>query len=166
MIQKMTIQLNDRRYEVEVNENQVAVNGKYVDVSLLNSQISEIVSYAAGARRDQFLIDELGDEAYVIFRARECRLVIESERERLLRLASQGGRDRHHHEEIKATMPGLVVRVLGQTGREIKRGEAILILEAMKMENEIRSPVDGILKEIRVIEKQVVEKGELLAVLE
>lgn len=67
-----------------------------------------------------------------------------------------------HHDTIKAPMPGLVLNVLVGEGQEVKKGDTLLILEAMKMENSIKSPTDGIIKKIHVQPKTAVEKNQLL----
>ncbi len=68
--------------------------------------------------------------------------------------------------EIKTAMPGKLVRVLVETGAEIKKGDGVLIVEAMKMQNEMKSPRDGIVKEIRFAEGATVNAGDVLAVIE
>ncbi len=65
-------------------------------------------------------------------------------------------------KDIKAPMPGLVVDVLATIGKEVKEGENLLILEAMKMENVLKSPVDGIIKSITVKPTDTVEKNQIL----
>jgi biotin carboxyl carrier protein len=64
--------------------------------------------------------------------------------------------------KIKAPMPGLIVKVLKAEGEAIQKGEPLIILEAMKMENEIRATVSGIIKSVKVNENSSVEKGALL----
>lgn len=68
--------------------------------------------------------------------------------------------------EIKTAMPGKVVRVLAETGAEIKTGESVIVVEAMKMQNEMKSPKDGIIKEIRFAEGATVNAGDVLVVIE
>jgi len=63
---------------------------------------------------------------------------------------------------IKAPMPGLVLEIKVKPGDEVKKGDQILILEAMKMENILKSPGDGIVKAIKVNVKDNVEKGQIL----
>ncbi len=72
----------------------------------------------------------------------------------------------HKINEIKAPMPGLVVDVLIHEGEEIQTGDSLIILEAMKMENIIKSPGEGIIKKINVEKGAAVEKNELLIELE
>lgn len=64
--------------------------------------------------------------------------------------------------EIKAPMPGLVLDVRVEEGAEVKKGDAVLVLEAMKMENIIKSPTDGIIKKINVKKGVAVEKNQVL----
>ena len=66
---------------------------------------------------------------------------------------------------IKALMPGRIVRVLVNKGDAVRKGTGLLILEAMKMENEIQAPADGVVESIFVTQGQTVEAGaELIAV--
>jgi biotin carboxyl carrier protein len=78
--------------------------------------------------------------------------------ERAKELLEAGG-TASHKMEIKAPMPGMILKVNKQVGEEVISGESIIILEAMKMENELRSPVSGKLKELFVKEGSPVEKG-------
>jgi len=68
--------------------------------------------------------------------------------------------------EIKTAMPGKVMRVLVEAGAEIKAGDGVIIVEAMKMQNEMKSPKDGVIKEIRFAEGATVNAGDVLAVIE
>jgi acetyl-CoA carboxylase biotin carboxyl carrier protein len=67
---------------------------------------------------------------------------------------------------VPAHITGTVVRVEKQPGDSVSAGEAIIILESMKMEMPLESPVDGKVKEIRVKQGQPVAEGDVLAVLE
>ena len=63
---------------------------------------------------------------------------------------------------IKAPMPGLIVNILAPEGTEVRKGDGLLILEAMKMENAIKSPRDGKIKKVHVQLRQAVEKNQVL----
>jgi biotin carboxyl carrier protein len=75
-------------------------------------------------------------------------------------------KQKHHEEIIKSPMPGLIVAVRTEPGQKLKKGEAIIVLEAMKMQNELRAGHDCTVKEIFVQPGQPVEKGEKLVSLE
>lgn len=65
-------------------------------------------------------------------------------------------------KEVKAPMPGLVLNVVAAEGTEVKKGDALLVLEAMKMENILKSPSDGVVKKVNVKKGQAVEKNQVL----
>jgi len=64
--------------------------------------------------------------------------------------------------DIKAPMPGLVLDVLIKSGDEVKSGDKLIVLEAMKMENILRSPCDGIIKKVFAEKGKAVEKNQVL----
>mgnify|MGYP001594890861 CR=1 FL=1 len=68
--------------------------------------------------------------------------------------------------EIKAPMPGMVLQLMVQEGQLIKKGEAVMVLEAMKMENILKSPSDGCIKKVLVAKGNKVEKNQVLLSLE
>jgi len=68
--------------------------------------------------------------------------------------------------EIKSLMPGRVVRIVAKPGDEVAKGDSVLVVEAMKMQNDLRSPKDGVVKEIRIEEGATVGAGIVLAIIE
>ncbi len=86
---------------------------------------------------------------------------VESEQERNARLiqVATGGRK---PAVIKANMPGFITKVLVRAGDAVQRGTPLLIIEAMKMENEIRAEHAGVVGEVLVTERQTVNNGDLL----
>ena len=68
--------------------------------------------------------------------------------------------------EINAPMPGKILDVKASAGQEVKKGEVILILEAMKMENEVVAPQDGTVASIEVGSGDMVESGQILATMD
>lgn len=68
--------------------------------------------------------------------------------------------------DIKAPMPGVILSIPIKEGEEVKEGDTLVILEAMKMENSIGSPKDGFIKSINIKSGETVEKGELMIELE
>lgn len=64
--------------------------------------------------------------------------------------------------ELKAPMPGLVLNILANEGDTIAKGDSLLVLEAMKMENIIKSPTEGVIKKIHAVKGNAVEKNQLL----
>jgi len=83
--------------------------------------------------------------------------------------AARGGAQVARHAngpaQLTAPMPGRVVRVLSAVGADVAAGQGLVVIEAMKMENELRAPRAGRVSELRVSEGQAVEAGALLAVV-
>jgi biotin carboxyl carrier protein len=71
-----------------------------------------------------------------------------------------------HKLEIKAPMPGMVLKIKKQPGDEVMQGDSVLILEAMKMENDLRAHISGKIQSINVKEGMSVEKGYTLFIIE
>jgi biotin carboxyl carrier protein len=86
--------------------------------------------------------------------------------ERAQRAAARGSRETSGRREVKASMPGKVIDVLVNVGDRVESKQGLLVIEAMKMENEIKSAGAGEVKEIHVARGQAVESGEVLVVLE
>lgn len=80
--------------------------------------------------------------------------------------AAETGAQGHGEAAISAPMPGRVVRVLVETGQDVAARQGIVVVEAMKMENELRAPRAGRVKELRVAPGVSVEAGRILAVIE
>jgi biotin carboxyl carrier protein len=68
--------------------------------------------------------------------------------------------------EIRTAMPGKVVRVLVEPGTEVEKGDGVIVVEAMKMQNELKAPKTGVIKDIRVSAGSTVSAGETLATIE
>jgi biotin carboxyl carrier protein len=79
--------------------------------------------------------------------------------------ARGGGIDLAGRQQIAAPMAGKVVRVLAAQGQRVEAGQGLLVVEAMKMQNEIFSPKTGIVERLHAKEGQTVEAGEILAVI-
>ena len=82
--------------------------------------------------------------------------------EKAFKLLESSASSHHHHLEVKAPMPGLILKVTKKVGEQVELGDSVIILEAMKMENDLKSPASGIIENIFVTEGSAVEKGTLL----
>jgi biotin carboxyl carrier protein len=70
------------------------------------------------------------------------------------------------NKKITAFIPGLIVSLYVEKGKKVKMGDKLLVLEAMKMKNDVKSPVDGIIKEVAIKEGSVVIKNQFLLEIE
>ncbi len=113
--------------------------------------------------KSYFVVVTKNDLKYdVIINGNFFRVSTEDSTKQLASKVLGGTRRTASDTEVRAPMPGMVVRCEVQEGTKVKPGDGLLILEAMKMENEIRASRGGVIKRMLVKERQVVEKGELL----
>jgi acetyl/propionyl-CoA carboxylase alpha subunit len=111
------------------------------------------------------IVDERGTHGFdVLVGGRLFHLDVVDERTRLLASTAKGAAA--GRLTVEAEMPGKVVKVSLAAGQPVREGQGVVVVEAMKMENEILSPMDGIVTEIPVSEGQTVETGAVLFVVE
>jgi biotin carboxyl carrier protein len=89
-------------------------------------------------------------------------ITVEDEREKRLRSAAGGGVAETGEFHLRAPMPGLVVTIPVEEGQSIQKGQVVLILESMKMQNELKAPRDGTIGRIRVKPGETVEQKQTL----
>lgn len=119
-----------------------------------------------GDVRTELLAERTADGARVALEGLQYEArVLDEARARLARVVG-GGQASHGQRELKAPMPGLVVKVLVEAGAEAASGQPLVVLQAMKMENELSLPDAGTVQSVRVAAGQTVDQGELLVVLE
>jgi len=92
--------------------------------------------------------------------------VLDLKDELTARAAAAGGRSRTKKGDVvTAAMPGRVLRITVEAGQSVASGESLLVLEAMKMENEVKAPRDGVVEAVAVAPGQAVSAGEVLVKL-
>jgi biotin carboxyl carrier protein len=166
MPKELTIKIGAHSYAVVIDEETYFVNENRIDFEQVQTAIDGKMIFCHSDRFESALLDMNGMEGFVQFHGREFPVQIETKRDRLVKQFSSAREYDHQHSEVKALMPGLIVRLIVSQGQQVIKGDPLLILEAMKMENEIRATADGVVKEIRFQQGQTVEKGDVLIVLE
>jgi biotin carboxyl carrier protein len=106
-----------------------------------------------------------GGAVVLTFHDREVRVPVEDERTREAKRLTAGSKKAAGKGEIKSVMPGVVKEIRVQAGDTVALHQPLLVLEAMKMENEIRADRAGTVTAVHVKAGQAVEKGALLAVV-
>ena len=120
-----------------------------------NSWHVEVVDFDAAARELQIVVN---GHSYAVR--------IETELDLLIQKMGFSTQVAHKVRDVKAPMPGTVLDIFVEPGQQIQEGDKLLILEAMKMENVLKSPGDGVIKAIQVSKGSAVNKNEVLILLE
>ena len=110
-------------------------------------------------------LDLSSQSVYLIVDRHPIEIYIQDERMELIKELGFDLEAKKKVDEILAPMPGLVVDVMVKVGDQVKEGDPILILEAMKMENIINAPADALIEEIFISKEDKVEKSEKLVQL-
>ncbi len=155
--------IEDRQFTVEIiDEKHVSVDGKIYEIDFESVSGQPVYSLIVDGRSHESYIYQGEENWQVLLRGRLYPVTVEDEREMRLRAAA-GGRVAETGEfHLRAPMPGLVVAVPVTEGQEVKKGEVILILESMKMQNELKAPRDGTIGRIRVRPGESVEQKQTL----
>jgi biotin carboxyl carrier protein len=156
-----------RRVEIhEVGEGvyDVTMDGRTVRVNACKSGRT-IYSIIEDGRQHEAMVDESGASGFdVLVAGHLFHLDARDERSRLL--TSSAASVMTGPQTVSAQMPGKIVKVEVAVGETVREGQGIVIVEAMKMENEITSPIAGVVKELAVAEGDTVESGARLFVIE
>lgn len=155
--------VDDKQFLVEIiDEKHVSVDGQTYEVDFEAVSGQPVYSLIVNGRSHESYIQP-GDDAWqVLLRGRLYPVKVEDEREKRLRAAAGGGVAETGEFHLKAPMPGLVVAVPVAEGEQVEKGQVLVILESMKMQNELKSPRDGVVNRIRVRAGESVEQKQAL----
>jgi biotin carboxyl carrier protein len=155
--------IDDKQFTVEViDDKHVSVDGKIYEIDFESVAGQPVYSLIVDGRSHESYIYQGDDNWQVLMRGRLYPVTVEDEREKRLRAAAGGGVAETGEFHLRAPMPGLVVALPVAEGEAVKRGQVILILESMKMQNELKAPRDGTIGRIRVRPGETVEQKQTL----
>ncbi|MCB0699807.1 MAG: acetyl-CoA carboxylase biotin carboxyl carrier protein subunit [Chitinophagales bacterium] len=165
----LQITVNDNKsFEVERDGAQWSLDGNIVDfdIQLQPSNIISILynnkSYTATVEK----IDKKSKELTVNINGNSINISVQEQLDLLLEKMGMDLKSMQKAEPVKAPMPGMILKVLVEPGQKVTKGDGLLILEAMKMENVLKAGGDATVKSVNVKEKTAVEKGAVLIEME
>ncbi|GJQ39480.1 MAG: acetyl-CoA carboxylase biotin carboxyl carrier protein subunit [Anaerolineaceae bacterium] len=155
--------LDGKEYLIEItDEHHVSVNGRLLEVDFVSVNGQPVYSMIIDGKSYESYVYETEEGWQVLTRGRQYNLTVEDEREKRLRAAAGGGVVESGEYHLKAPMPGLIVAIPVNEGDPVKKGQTLVILESMKMQNELKSPKDGTVGRIRVKQGETVEQRQAL----
>ncbi len=163
---KYTVNVGERTYEIRPGANQtVEIDGESHQVDFREIDTSALYSLLIDNHSWQVLVEREGDEYRISIDGELYVVNVQDERTRKIQKALSKGAAASGEFTLKAPMPGLVRSVPVQVGQEVQKGQGLVILEAMKMENELRASRAGIVRDVRVKPGDAVELGQTLVVI-
>jgi biotin carboxyl carrier protein len=159
--------VEEKEYIVEiVDEHHVTVNDKTYKVDFESVSGQPVYSLIADGKSHEAYVAAGEDTWQVLLRGHLFPVRVEDEREKRLRSAAGGGVAETGEFLLKAPMPGLVITVPVEEGQPVKKGQVLIILESMKMQNELKSPRDGTVLRIKTKAGESVEQKQTLLSLQ
>jgi pyruvate carboxylase subunit B len=166
---KYTVEIASQRFEVEVLEGTVRLEGRDAGAALGGRPGGVLRRLARGggptSRSFQALEGEGRGTWRLTSQGQRLEALVLDPRARAAREAGSGG-TAPHAGTVRAPMPGKVLRVLVEAGHVVAQGQALIVVEAMKMENELKSPGAGTVGRVHVHPGDTVEKGAVLVEIE
>jgi biotin carboxyl carrier protein len=158
--------IDGKHYRLDINHTDGAwscrLDGRDFDVDAILAR-PDVLSLRIGNQAYEVKSERVANDLYLWVGSR--RFAVEVRDPRSLRGRSRAGDD-HGPRKIVAPMPGKVVRLLVGEGDEVEAGAGVAVVEAMKMQNEIKSPKKGTIQKILVSEGAAVNAGDVLAIVE
>ena len=159
--------IDNKEYQVEIiDDMHVSIDGKIVDVDFQSVKSQPVFSLIVDGKSYEAYVYQGEESLEILVKGRLYHSRVEDERERRLRAASGGSKVADGIFYLKAPMPGLIISVAVEEGQEVKEGDVLLILESMKMQNELKSPKDGIVGKIQVADGDSVEQRQKILSVE
>jgi biotin carboxyl carrier protein len=158
--------IDGKEFEIEVvDERRVRIGERLLQVDFESVSGQPVFSLILDGKSYESYVYQGDADWEVLLRGRQYQVSVEDEREKRLRAAAGAGITEGGEFHLKAPMPGLIVATLAEEGQAVTKGQVILILESMKMQNELKSPRDGVLGRVRVkIGESVEQKQTLLSI--
>lgn len=155
--------INDRTYDIEINnDGELFVNGEKRDVDFI-SLGGTLYSIITQRKSLEALIDnQNNNEHEVLIKGRLYNVNVLDERDILLGSRRGDNFSASGEISIKAPMPGLIVDVPVQEGDTVEKGQTLVILESMKMQNELKAPREGLIHRIGAKPGESVEQNKIL----
>lgn len=160
----LQIKIGEKTFSIDGNK----INDKTFDWDLLDEG-NDVFHIIKGYKTYKAVLvakDETAKKMTIAVNGNEYEIALKDKMDLLLEKMGMSNMAISKMKEIKAPMPGLVLSISVQVGDEIQKGDALLVLEAMKMENVLKSAGEGKIKAIKVKAGEAVEKNQILIELE
>ena len=156
--------LQDSTYSVEKNGCETRVNEQTItwDLKWVGDRKIHLIQGSRSLEAELLAVDLEAKTLQIRLGHKTTTILLKDRFDLLLEKMGMNAAGSGSLKEIKAPMPGLILDLKVAPGDVVKKGDVVLILEAMKMENSIKSPGDGVVKEVKVSLKQSVEKNQVL----
>ena len=163
---KLQIEIGGKKRAVELTQTGEravwAIDGQRLEADAVTI-LPGIYSILINGKSFEVRVEPAGAELRAFVAGREFKVAVQDERE--WRRKRGSAVEVEGRQQVLAPMPGKIVRVLVSAGDSVQAGQGLLVVEAMKMQNEIRAPKSGTIDRLSVVEGQNVNAGEVVAIV-
>ncbi len=163
---KYVTSVGDTQFTIDVNQQgEITLNGEILDADMQQMADTTMYSIIVDGKSHDVRLSQ-GEGVYIVQLGGQIfEVVVEDERtRRLAGLRSSSGASTGE-AIIKAPMPGVVVDVLVEPGQQVAKGEIVVVLESMKMQNEFKAPRDGKVHNVRVAAGDKIDQNTVMVTL-
>ncbi|MEB2775653.1 biotin/lipoyl-containing protein [Algoriphagus sp. D3-2-R+10] len=159
-----TVTIQNKSYSIEKSDDTIQVNSKTInwDLQWISDRKIHLIYDNKSVEAELISIDKETKTVQIKLGNKISSLLLKDRFDLLLEQLGMNNIASQALKEIKAPMPGLILDLKVKPGDVVKKGDVVLILEAMKMENILKSSGDGIVKAVKVTLHQSVEKNQVL----
>ena len=160
---KYVATIDEKEYLIEIiDEKHIIFDGQEMEVDFESVSGQPVYSLIVDGNSYEAYVYPAEENWEVLRRGRMYPVKVEDEREKRLRAAAGGGVSETGEYHLKSPMPGMVVTIPVEEGQVVEKGEVLLILESMKMQNELKAPRDGTVSRVLVSSGESVEQRQTL----
>ena len=162
-MQKITVNKN-KVFEIDFKGDKILSNNNIFewDIVEIKPTIFHIIKNGKSYNAEILNTDFENKTLTIAINGNKYTITAEDEFDLLLKKMGMANAATLAPAQLKAPMPGLIVEIKVKEGDEVKKGDSLLILEAMKMENILKAPADAVIKSIKAEKGKTVDKGEVL----
>ncbi|GIV33496.1 MAG: acetyl-CoA carboxylase biotin carboxyl carrier protein subunit [Chitinophagales bacterium] len=163
-MESYTVQIQDQTYQVVQKGDDYLINDTFCRVDWIKTGEN---TYHLLLNNKSFTVEvagEMSEEKKLILKVNgnEYTVIVKDRLDLLLEKLGMSRPSNYASGSLQAPMPGKVLKILVTEGQQVKQGDTLLILEAMKMENSIKAPGNGRIKKVAVKEGEAIEKGAVM----
>ncbi len=155
---------NSESLTLEQKGDNFFINGQEyeIDISEISSGYFHLITESKSVTAEVVNVDRKAKEFEIKVNGEIHHVSLKNKMDLLLDEMGISSTDDNALSEIKAPMPGLILDILIEPGQTVQKGDQLMVLEAMKMENVLKAPGEGVVKSIEVNKGQSVEKNQVL----
>ena len=163
---KYFVTIEDQSYEIEIGpKGEITIDGEHLVVDLQSLASQSVYSLILNGKSYEAFLNQTKVGTEVMVHGQRFIVEIEDERTRRLREVSGALKIQSGEIQLKAPMPGLIISIPVEEGQEVGKGDTLIVLESMKMQNELKAPREAEVTGIRVKTGDNVDQNQILILL-